>query len=325
MIVNIILIILLNILVIKYISEISKFVNLYDLPDNNRKLHTKKIAPIGGVIIFSNITLFFSYNFFFHKILDKFELFLFSSLIFLIGFIDDKFKINANFKFFLFIIFGLLLFKTDNNLIINELNFSFLENSIYLGKYSLLFSVFSLVIFLNAFNMFDGINLQSSIYGIFIFIVFILNNHFLNLSLVLVVGLIFFLYLNYKNICFLGDNGSLLVSFLIAYIFFQSSNEKIFFADEILLIMIIPGIDLIRLFFLRLINKKSPFTPDNNHLHHYLIKKFGLIKTNFYVFLLITLPYFIGNYFENYLLLILISILIYFFILILLKRQYKML
>lgn len=320
MIVNIILIILLNILVIKYISEISKFVNLYDLPDNNRKLHTKKIAPIGGVIIFSNITLFFSYNFFFHKILDKFELFLFSSLIFLIGFIDDKFKINANFKFFLFIIFGLLLFKTDNNLIINELNFSFLENSIYLGKYSLLFSVFSLVIFLNAFNMFDGINLQSSIYGIFIFIVFILNNHFLNLSLVVVVGLIFFLYLNYKNICFLGDNGSLLVSFLIAYIFFQSSNEKIFFADEILLIMIIPGIDLIRLFFTRLMQAKSPFTPDDKHFHHHLLKKFGLIKTNLIVFLLTSIPYTLASITNQFLLLIVIVLFIYFLMLWYLKR-----
>ena len=41
----------------------------------------------------------------------------------------------------------------------------------------------------------------------------------------------------------------------------------------------IPGLDMFRLFLERIFNKKNPFSPDNKHLHHYLIKNFDLKKT----------------------------------------------
>ena len=34
-----------------------------------------------------------------------------------------------------------------------------------------------------------------------------------------------------------------------------------------------PLIDLMRVFIIRIYNKKSPFHPDQNHLHHLLLKK----------------------------------------------------
>ena len=36
--------------------------------------------------------------------------------------------------------------------------------------------------------------------------------------------------------------------------------------------MFLPGIEMIRLFFLRIIKLKSPFDADNFHLHHLLLK-----------------------------------------------------
>ena len=313
----------LNFLVIRYIDKVILYINLFDHPDDNRKIHKKKIAPIGGILILLNIFYYNFITFFFNESLIEPILLIFSLIIFIIGFFDDKFKLNSNLKFILFIVFSLLLFNLDTDLKIYELNFSFLENNIYLGRYSLFFSVFSLVIFLNAFNMFDGINLQAALYAMFIFLIFIFHDYYLDLSIILIISLLFFLILNYRNICFLGDNGSLLISFLISYIFFQSANEMIFFADEILLIMLIPGIDLIRLFFLRLKQKKNPFSPDNNHLHHYLIKKFGLIKTNFIIIALITGPYVIAKITNNFIFMIIITILIYFFMLRILKVKYN--
>ena len=132
--------------------------------------------------------------------------------------------------------------------LILKLNFTFLDNFIYLGIYSEIFTVFCFLIFLNAFNMYDGINLQSSSYSILIFSIFIFKQFYVNLSIVIIISLIFFLILNYKNKCFLGNNGSLFLAFLISYIFVESSNTHLFYADEILLIMLIPGLDLIRLF-----------------------------------------------------------------------------
>ena len=34
----------------------------------------------------------------------------------------------------------------------------------------------------------------------------------------------------------------------------------------------IPGIDMLRLFIFRIKNKKNPFSGDNNHIHHLLLK-----------------------------------------------------
>ena len=322
MLIVILSVILINLIIIKYFNQITKYINLFDHPDGNRKIHKKKIALLGGSIVFVNLSLYYSLSpFLINDMAIDYFLWVFSFFIFILGLLDDKYKINSNLKFFLFIIFSYLLLKMDNNLIISQLNFSFLENSISIGKFSLFFSIFALIIFLNAFNMFDGINLQSSIYAIFIFSVFILNNFYIELSTIIIFSLSFFIYLNYKNISFLGDNGSLLIAFLISYIFFQSSSKEIFYADEILLIMLIPGLDLIRLFFTRLMQAKSPFTPDNNHFHHHLLKKFGLIKANLIVFLLISIPYTLASITNQFLLLIIIVLFIYFFMLRYLKKN----
>jgi UDP-GlcNAc:undecaprenyl-phosphate GlcNAc-1-phosphate transferase len=128
--------------------------------------------------------------------------------------------------------------------------------------------------------MFDGINLQSSLYSINIFIFLILKGIFVDISVVMILSLIFFSYLNFKNKCFLGNNGSLLIAFIIAYLFIKSqSTHSPFLADEIFLAMQVPGLDLLRLAIQRIYNKKHPFHADRNHIHHLLSKKLGYTKT----------------------------------------------
>ena len=60
--------------------------------------------------------------------------------------------------------------------------------------------------------------------------------------------------------------------------------------------MMVPGIDMFRLFILRLYNKKNPFSPDREHVHHLLLNKFSNLKT------LLILNYCdtISNYFAFY-------------------------
>ena len=43
--------------------------------------------------------------------------------------------------------------------------------------------------------------------------------------------------------------------------------------------MLIPGIDMIRLFFERIKNKRNPFSNDRWHFHHLLLNKYGYLKT----------------------------------------------
>ena len=75
--------------------------------------------------------------------------------------------------------------------------------------------------------------------------------------------------------------------------------------------MIIPGLDLIRLFIIRIANKKNPLSSDRNHLHHILINKFSFKKTLFIILSLIILPILL-NYLGFYnLISILITVLAY--------------
>ena len=84
-----------------------------------------------------------------------------------------------------------------------------------------------------------------------------------------------------KNKVFLGDGGSLLLGTLISiYTIFILSNNYIirneFDINKILFvisILVYPFIDISRVFLLRIINKKSPFIADKNHIHHLLIRK----------------------------------------------------
>ena len=78
----------------------------------------------------------------------------------------------------------------------------------------------------------------------------------------------------------MGDNGSLTIPYIISYFLVKSYNNNIIeFSDDIFIVMMIPGFELLRLFFTRTINKKNPFTADRKHIHHILLKKIGYKKT----------------------------------------------
>lgn len=306
------LIILSNFLFVYFFNLIEKKINLYDFPNNKRKIHKKKIAPLGGVLIFVNLIFYHILNYF-NGLVENIFFLIVSIIFFIIGYLDDKYNIKAIKKLFLTIFIIIIFLIVDNNMLIKSLNISYLSTKIQFNFLtSILFSVFCILVFLNAFNFFDGINLQSGIYSLFIFLIFIFKSYNVNVSTLLIVGIIFFLYLNYKGLCFLGNSGSFLLGFIISYFFIDAYNKNVITVDEISLIMLIPGIDLIRLFFQRLIQGHSPMKPDNHHLHHYLIKRYNLVKTNIILGLLIILPTFINLLTANYTLyIIIINILCY--------------
>ena len=56
---------ILNILIFLKISQISKYINIFDRPDGNLKKHRFNTPLLGGVIIFLNLSLIFLCDFFF--------------------------------------------------------------------------------------------------------------------------------------------------------------------------------------------------------------------------------------------------------------------
>jgi len=291
---------LLNFFFFRNYKYIAKELRLFDLPDNIRKKHLKPVPLLGGLIIFIDIIFYSLYNLIENQnsnlfFLDHKELiifFLVSSSFFFLGYFDDKYEIRANYKLVLISLIIIILMYFDNTIIIKKINFSFLNLSFQLLWFDQFFTVLCFLLFVNSFNMLDGINGQAGTYSLFIFIIFIFFKINLLLSMFLIISLLIFLYFNFKGKMFLGDNGTLLLSFIISYFFIKSNNlNEIFYADEIFLIMMIPGFELLRLAILRIINNKHPFLPDNNHLHHILIDKIGYLKSFFIIQTLLVFPY----------------------------------
>ena len=315
--------ILFNLFLIFFYNKIKLFHLNIDIPDTKRKLHKNPIPLAGGIIIIINIIVFFIFTIINKKIFIK-ELIFFENhkvliifmisafLIFLVGFIDDKYDLRASIKFILISIIIFLILIFDNTLNIKNINFSFLEKNFNLSIYSTVFSAFCFLVFLNALNMFDGINLQSSIYLITVtlsIIIFYSNSVFIKVFLIAILS---YSYLNFKNKCFLGDSGTLLAAFVIGYLFIKLYyNKIILFSDEIVLYMLLPGVDLIRLFFKRISLKRNPLTSDRFHLHHLLLLKFSYKKTITILFILILFPI-VMNYLQfNNLFIILFFVLVY--------------
>ena len=86
--------------------------------------------------------------------------------------------------------------------------------------------------------------------------------------------------------------------------------------------MLLPGLDMLRLFVIRILNNKNPFLPDNNHIHHLLL---SLIKNNNYVqFVIIMLTLFtISIYFIFSNLFISIFVIIFFYFLLFFFQKNK--
>jgi len=215
-----------------------------------------------------------------------------SILISIVGFYDDFRDISPFHKYItLSFLILMLLYSNATIPVIQNLNG-------FLGFYNigfipgLIFTSFVFLSIINSINLIDGIDGYLSIFSIFIFIGFtIINdiNEFYTLSSVSIVltgSCITFLRYNFsrQNKLFIGDAGSIFLgfwisTFLVTYIT-SSSYSSIVDTFSIRLenipviaisLISIPVLDTMRVMFVRIMNKKSPFSPDRNHLHHILI------------------------------------------------------
>ena len=140
------------------------------------------------------------------------------------------------------IIFLIGAINLDNGILITKLQFSFVEKIIHLGNFSYFFTILCFLLFVNAFNMIDGINGLAATYTLIIFLIYISQDIFLIFLTIISLNLLFYIFFNFKNLMFLGDSGSLILGFLISYISIRAYNQNLINnTDEIFLIMCIPG------------------------------------------------------------------------------------
>lgn len=270
------------------ILTVSHSKHLFAVP-NNRNVHKTKIPTLGGLGIF--ISFIFTYSLF----VDLFHIptipFLIPSLliIFAIG-IKDDILVTAPILKLLGQIISAILIVGFGKMVITDFHGFFGITPNYLAGFIL--SVFLIISLVNGFNLIDGIDGLAGVIGIITisaFSVWFYINGNLGVPLIgaiMVGGIIAFLYFNIftiKQKIFMGDTGSLILGFLVAVIavrFMEFNSLKnspnlaftMTSAPAVALgILIIPIVDTIRVFFLRVSKGKSPFTADKNHIHHRIL------------------------------------------------------
>ncbi len=320
--IEILLILLCNVIVFFNLKKISNLVNIFDKPDKNLKKHITSVPLIGGVIIIINLLIYFISTIFFNTISTSLEfstreqisIFLLIALFFLMGIYDDKFKLTPNTKLILSILISILVLTLNNNLLIQYLNFSFLDRNIIVGNFSYFFTIFCIIILINALNFYDGINGQALIFFIIIFSYLAISSPFKFFYIIMIIICIFILFLNLQNKVFLGDSGIYTLGSILSLLLIYEYNffETLRFCDEIFLLLILPGVDLLRLTCTRIISGKNAFYGDRNHLHHMLLKKFNLLKTNIILALLVIFPIFLFSILNlNFYIVLFLFIIIY--------------
>lgn len=303
-----------------------------------RSSHLRKIPNLGGIAIFYSIGIcapIFAYELFEH-----FK-FLFASLVILlyVGVMDDIVVMRAYKKLVAQIIVSTLI-VIGSDVRIRSLFGIF---GIYELNYfvSVVFSIFTFIILINAFNLIDGIDglagsysvICSALFGISYYRLGTYNYPLVILSTVIIGATLGFLYYNLSNHriqkIFMGDTGSMILGFLLAFtaicfidIFIDKKLPNIpryhlKSAPAIAVaILILPIVDTLNVIIIRLANKKSPFEADKNHIHHKLLA-LGLThrRSTFYIIVyylfIVTAAYFLRHVNVN-LLLIIIMILGFF-------------
>jgi UDP-GlcNAc:undecaprenyl-phosphate GlcNAc-1-phosphate transferase len=328
--VSIYFVLFVNIIFFLFFFEIQKKINIFDKPNLERKIHSKPISSAGGVLLTISLLIYFIFvligidkNLLSFK--ENFSLIILISFFFLLGICDDKFSIKPYTRILLSFLFILIFVLLTDNFNIKELRFSFLDYKISLGNLSILFTIICILLFINACNMFDGINLQFGFYIFLLIIIFYNKSVLENLLIVISIFCIFFLYFNFKKKLFIGNNGTLVAGALFSFLFIKTYNleDSLFYSDEIFLYMSILGFDLIRVSFSRLLKGRNMFEADNNHIHHLLLKKFSFFYSTLLVQILVIFPIIFSFLNKNYIIACFTSLVAYTALVIYLKKSVK--
>ncbi len=289
-----ILVTVISLFIIESLKNKQNFIVVLDYPDDIRKIHSKPIPLLGGIILFLNLLFFFTYKLF-NQIDLKifFVLYLLNFGFFLIGFIDDKKSISPIKKTLLIFSLLFIILPLEQNLVVKNLIFKDIKINILLNEGSIFFTIFCIYFFFNFLNFSDGLNgitLGVSLYWTLVLL--FLNILYFDFIICLMFCIIILLIYNLRNQLFLGNSGSSLLSIIFSsLLILQYNQQNIILCDEIFLLVFLQSIDSGRVSLERILKGVSPFKADNIHFHHLLLKKFNNINSLIIYLILSIIPY----------------------------------
>ncbi|HXD93097.1 MAG TPA: MraY family glycosyltransferase [Bacteroidia bacterium] len=287
---------------------------LFDEP-GNRKIHTRVVPTIGGIIIFA--ATLFSYSLWFeldftkirnmfelsqvYQYIREFKLIVATMLmLFFVGIKDDIIGTAPIKKLIAHVLAGLILVLVGN-IRITGLHGIFEVNEIPYWA-SVFLSLFTYTVVVNAFNLIDGVDGLAGGVGFIACMAFgtwfVCANDIILASLAFALGgsLLGFLVFNFSPAkIFMGDSGSLTIGLIVCVLSIKLIEYPVDKLNGILpylskpvfviAVLIYPLADTLRVFTMRAIAGVSPFSADRNHLHHRFIDiGFSHRKTVLYVY-----------------------------------------
>jgi UDP-GlcNAc:undecaprenyl-phosphate GlcNAc-1-phosphate transferase len=268
-----------------------KYRNIY-ATINPRSSHEKKVPTLGGMVFFAVAIMSIGLSFQFETKNMAWILIPSLTVIATIGFKDDLIGMKA-WKKFLGQIFalGIMFFLLQFNFEEMQLEFDF-KNVFIASIWCKLGLFIFMLFFINAVNFIDGIDGLAGLYSLVVFgilsLVFLAQEQ---PSLMLIcftfMGILTaFLYFNtsQEKKIFMGDTGSLilgltLISLIVmAYLLKTPLKQPFTPHSKVLLLVLLvsyPIYDALRMVVIRLSKGKKFYAPDQNHIHHVLIRYFG--------------------------------------------------
>lgn len=301
---------------------------------NNRSSHSARTPTLGGIAFFYTliIALFFISG---RDTLNE-AIYIIPGLtiLFIVGLKDDLVVLSPGSKLIAQALSVIFILVNDSFTIFSLNGFL----NIYEIPYFLYLIIggFIMLVIINSYNLIDGIDGLASIVGIVILIIYttifyLTKEYFfalLSISMNAILMAFYGFNVSTKRKIFMGDTGSLIVGFVISLLTLKfialrptSYTELPFLLENAPLIaiaiLIVPLFDTARVFAIRLANKKSPFSPDRNHVHHVLIDFWGLTHKQasfiigFFNLLFVTLFIVLGSTAKNLgMVIVLVSIVI---------------
>ena len=274
-------------LTIPRIAEVVRKYKIFRKP-SKRDLHWRFVPKLTGLSFYVALLVV---AFVFVPFVDVQRLMLVlgaGAIIIYVGIRDDIYQLRPIVKLALQLV-AIAFFAVGDDLVVRSL-YGFLNiYDLPIGAdYFLTF--FIGVFMINAFNLCDGLDGLAAMLGIVMSVcygsIFYIIGDYLFLSFcVILIGCLFaFLRFNLplKNKVFMGDTGSLFLGFMF-YLFtmYFVTNESVILSVFVphkslvplaaLCVFIVPILDSGSVFFIRAWHRKSPFMPDNNHIHHLVL------------------------------------------------------
>ncbi len=278
--------------------KVAKIKHLVDEPGDDRKVHHRSIPTLGGIMLFAGTIIAYSLwfpsaedslggNYDVLSALQDFKYLVASMFIlFFMGLKDDIIGMSPSKKLLIHLGVGFILVYMAS---IRITNFNGLFGIYEIPTWiSLILSLFVYIVIVNAINLIDGVDGLAGGVGFIASITFgfwFYQTKDLPLALLasgLAGSLLGFLVFNFNPAkIFMGDSGSL----IIGVVLYVLAVKMIEFDDTLLsnsvqgpskpvmamAILCYPLIDTLRVFTIRVLRGKSPFSADKNHIHHKLL------------------------------------------------------